>query len=161
MANFQFIVSDPTKRKAYKVEVDQDKAVGIVGKIIGEKFNGDILGLSGYELQITGGTDKDGFPMHPQVHGPGRKKILLSNRPGFHPLIKGQRKRKMVRGSTISADIIQVNCKITKAGTTSLDSLFKKESKEEQPREEAKQEEKKPEEKPKEVKTEKKEEKKS
>jgi small subunit ribosomal protein S6e len=160
MANFQFIVSDPTKRKAYKIEVDQDKSTGIVGKTIGEKFNGDVLGLSGYELQITGGTDKDGFPMHPQVHGPGRKKIILSNPPGFHPGIKGQRKRKMVRGNAISTDIIQINCKITKAGTTSLDSLFKKESKEEQPKEETKKEEKKPEEKPKEAKIEKKEEKK-
>jgi small subunit ribosomal protein S6e len=165
MTNFQFIVSDPTKRKAYKIEVDQDKAVGIVGKTIGENFNGDMLGLSGYEIQITGGTDKDGFPMHPQVHGPGRKKIVLSNRPGFHPLIKGQRRRKMVRGNTISADIIQINCKITKTGTTSMESLFKKESKEEQPKEEkkveVKKEEKKPEEKPKEVKAEKKEEKKT
>ena len=146
MPNFQFIVSNPAMRKAYKIEVDQDKTMGLIGKIIGEKFNGDILGLSGYELQITGGTDKDGFPMHPQVHGPGRKKIVLAYPPCFHPKIKGQRKRKMVRGNTISSDIIQINCKVVKAGTKPLDQLIKKEEKE------VIKEEAKPKEKPKEAK---------
>jgi len=144
MTNFQFIVSDSKTRKAYKIEVDQDKATGLIGKSIGDKFNGDILGLSGYEIQITGGTDKDGFPMHPQVHGPGRKKVVLAHPPGFHPKMKGQRKRKMVRGNTISADIVQINCKIVKAGTKPIEQIIKKEEK---PKEEAKPEEKKPEEK--------------
>ena len=149
MPNFQFIVSDPTTRKAYKVEIDQDKATGLVGKMIGQKFNGDILGLSGYELQITGGTDKDGFPMHPQVHGPGRKKVVLAHPPGFHPRLKGQRKRKMIRGNAISRDIRQINCKVVKAGIKPLNQLIKKEEKpKEEPKEEKKAEKK--EEKPKE-----------
>ncbi len=129
MANFQFIVSDPKTRKAYKIEIDQTKATGLIGKTIGGKFNGDILGLSGYEVQITGGTDKDGFPMHPQVHGPGRKKVVLAHPPGFHPKMKGQRKRKMVRGNTISADIVQINCKVVKAGTRPIEQIIKKEEK--------------------------------
>jgi small subunit ribosomal protein S6e len=152
MPNFQFIISNPTTRKAYKVELDQDKAMGLVGKIVGEKFNGDILGLSGYELQITGGTDKDGFPMHHQVHGPGRKKIILAYPPCFHPKLKGQRKRKMVRGNTISRDIVQINCKIVKAGTKPIEQLIKIEEKETAPEE--KKEEVKKEEKPKEEKKE-------
>jgi len=150
MANFQFIVSDTTKRKAYKIEVDQTKATGLIGKIIGEKFNGDLIGLSGYELQITGGTDKDGFPMHPNVHGPGRKSIVLAYPPGFHPKIKGQRKRKMIRGNTISLDIFQINCKVTKEGPKPLDQLFAKEKKEEKVEERPTE---KKEEKPKEEKT--------
>ena len=79
---------------------------------IGEKFNGDLIGLKGYEIQITGGTDKDGFPMHPQVHGMVRKKIILSHPPCFHPKRKGMRKRKMVAGNAISKNIAQINCKI-------------------------------------------------
>ena len=43
MAVFKFVVSDPETRKAYQVEVDQQKAVGLVGKKIGEKFNGCLL----------------------------------------------------------------------------------------------------------------------
>jgi small subunit ribosomal protein S6e len=142
MANFQFIVSDPTTRKAYKIEVDQTKATGLIGKVIGNTFNGDILGLSGYEIQITGGTDKDGFPMHPQVHGPGRKKIILAHPPGFHPRIKGQRRRKMVRGNTISSDIVQINCKIVKPGTKTIEELLPKKEKVEEAKPEEKVEKK-------------------
>ena len=63
MTNFQFIISDPETRKAYKVEIEQSKVLALIGKKIGDEFNGDIIGLSGYTLKITGGTDKDGFPM--------------------------------------------------------------------------------------------------
>ena len=132
MPNFQFIVSNPANKKAYKVDVDQTKATGIIGKIIGEKFNGDIVNLPGYELQVTGGTDKDGFPMHHKVHGPGRKSLVLSQPPCFHPKLKGQRKRKMIRGNTISADIVQINCKIVKAGAKPIEQLLGKEEKKEE-----------------------------
>jgi len=159
MPNFQFIVSNPTTKKAYKIDVDQTKATGIIGKLLGEKFNGDIANLPGYELQITGGTDKDGFPMHPQVHGPGRKSIVLSQPPGFHPKLKGQRRRKMIRGNTISADIAQINCKIVKPGVKPIEQLLGKEEKKEEAKPEEKpKEDKKQEEKPKEKPVEKKEE---
>lgn len=165
MPNFQFIVSDPKTRRAYKIEVDQSKVSGIIGKKIGDKFNGDLVGLTGYEVEIRGGTDKDGFPMHPQVEGPGRKKVILSHPPCFHPKLKGQRKRKMVRGNTISSEIVQINCKIVKAGTKPIEELLAKKEKveevkleekvkkpkkekpkkEEKPKEEVKPEKKKPE----------------
>lgn len=142
MANFQFIISNPSTKKAYKVDVDQSKSAGIIGKIIGEKFNGDIANLPGYELQITGGTDKDGFPMHPTIHGPGRKSAVLSHPPGFHPKLKGQRKRKMVRGNTISADIVQINCKIVKAGVKPIEELLGRGEKKEEVKVEEKHKEK-------------------
>lgn len=129
MPAFKFVISDPKTRKSYNLELDQGKASGIIGKKIGDKFDGDVLGLSGYEIEITGGTDKDGFPMHPRVHGQGRKRILLSHPPGFHPKIKGQRKRKMVRGNAISRDIVQINCKISKEGKKSVDEILTKKEK--------------------------------
>lgn len=138
MPNFKFVISEPETRKSYQLEVDQNKAIGVVGKKIGEEFNGDLIGLSGYTLQITGGTDKDGFPMHPSVRGPGRKKVLLSGVPGFHPILKGQRKRKMVRGDTLSQDIVQINVKVVKKGEKPLEELVPmkpKEKKEEKPKE--------------------------
>jgi len=174
MPGMKFVVSEPETKKAYQLEVDQTKAVGIFGKKIGEDFNGDVIGLDGYVLKITGGSDKDGFPMHPSVRGPGRKRVLLAGKPGFHPKIKGQRKRKIVRGDTLSDAIAQVNVKIVKKGERSLEQIVptkpkekKQETKEEKPKEEkkeAKVEEKKEttkveekKEQPKETKTEKKE----
>jgi len=130
MASFKFVISDPQSRKSFQVEVDQSKAVGLLGKKIGEEFNGDLIGLNGYSLQITGGTDKDGFPMHPQVQGQVKKKVLLSNPPGFHPIKKGERKRKIVRGDTLSADIMQVNVKVSKKGEKPIEEVFPQKAKE-------------------------------
>lgn len=138
MASFKFVISDPTTRKSFQLEIEQSKVAGIIGKRIGEEFNGDIIGLPGYTLQITGGTDKDGFPMHPSVKGAGRKRILLSKPPGFYPRLKGQRKRKTVRGDTISADISQINVKVIKKGERPIEELIPtkpKEKKEEQTKE--------------------------
>ena len=133
MVVFKFVIGDPKTRKSYQVEVDQSKAVGIIGKKIGDEFNGEILGLPGYKLVITGGTDKDGFPMHPDVPGPGRHRVLLSEPPGFHPRKKGERRRKTVRGNTISEDIVQINCKIVQWGEKAVEELIgKKEEKKEE-----------------------------
>lgn len=116
MANFKFVVSEPKSKKAKQIEIDQSKAIGLIGKKIGDEFDGDVIGLSGYKLQITGGSDKDGFPMHPDVNGPAKKRVLLSGPPGFYPLLKGQRKRRTVRGNAISQDTMQINVKVTKEG---------------------------------------------
>jgi len=138
---FKLVVADPKTRKSYQKEVSE----GLVGKKIGDKIQGKIAGLEGYELQITGGSDNDGFPMRREVEGSGRKKYLLSGPPGFHPKLSGQRKRKTVRGNTISEDIVQVNAKVVKYGSTPLEKLLaaKKEEKPEEGKEEKPAEEKK------------------
>lgn len=164
MPTLKFVISEPDTRKAYQLEVDQSKVVGLIGKKIGDEFDGEIIGLSGYGLKITGGTDKDGFPMHPRVKGQGRKRVILIGPPGFHPKLKGQRKRKTVHGNTIAEDIVQVNVKVLKKGAKPLEQLIPtkpkvekpevKEEKVEKPKEEkkAKPEKLEVKEKPKEVK---------
>jgi len=123
MPAFKFVISEPETRKSYQLEVDQGKAVGLIGKKINDEFDGNVIGLEGYSLKITGGTDRDGFPMHPSVAGIGRKKVLLASPPGFHPKLKGQRRRKMVCGNTISESITQVNVKIVKKGQKPIEEL--------------------------------------
>ena len=128
---FKIVISDPKTRKAYQKDVEKETS-GLLGKKIGETFSGNLIGLQGYELQITGGSDNDGFPMRADVEGTARKKILLSSPPGFHPKKKGQRKRKSVRGNTISLDISQINVKVVKYGEKSLDEIFGKVEKKEE-----------------------------
>ncbi len=135
MANFKLVISDPKDKKAYQVEVDQ-KASALVGRKIGDTFDGGIAGLHGYKLQITGGSDQQGFPMRKDVEGQGRKKILLAFGPGFHPRIEGQRKRKYIHGNTISLDIAQLNAKIAEYGKEAAAKLLGKEAKEEKKAEE-------------------------
>ncbi|MCK4532117.1 MAG: 30S ribosomal protein S6e [Candidatus Aenigmarchaeota archaeon] len=147
---FKLVVSDPKTKKTYQKEVSQ-KESGLLNRKIGDRVKGDFLGLSGYEIEITGGSDKQGFPMRPNIQGAARKRVLLTGGPGFHPKRKGERRRKSVRGNVISQEIVQVNAKIVKYGKKKLEQIFGK--KEEKPKEEKPKEEKKPEEKkPEEVK---------
>jgi small subunit ribosomal protein S6e len=125
MPNFKIVIADPKTRKAYQKEIEQNKT-GLLGKKIGDRIAGNLIDLPGYEFEITGGSDKEGFPMRADVTGTGRKRIVLAYPPGFHPKIKGQRKRKSVRGNTISQDIVQVNLKVVGYGQKSLDELFGK-----------------------------------
>jgi small subunit ribosomal protein S6e len=120
----KLILSDPTAKKAYQMEISDDKARSLMGRKMGETVTGDPLGLKGYEMLITGGSDKDGVPMRDDVHGEGRKKILLARGTGYRPTEKGVRKRKMIRGSTVTLEIVQVNTKITKIGEKTLEEII-------------------------------------
>ena len=112
MAKFKVIVSDPADGTSQSMELEETQAVPLIGRKLGEVIDGTAVKLSGYKLKITGGSDKDGFPMRPSVHGGVRKRIILSGGVGFNPLEKGQRKRKTVRGNVITDEIVQVNMKI-------------------------------------------------
>ncbi len=127
----RIVISEPTSGKSYQIELPKDKEVNIVGKKIGDELDGNLVGAAGYTLQLTGGSDGSGFPMRMEVYGPLKKTVLSSDGVGFHAKRKGERKRVYVRGNTYSADMVQVNVKVLKAGATSLEELFgKKEEKE-------------------------------
>jgi small subunit ribosomal protein S6e len=113
MARFKVIVSDPEGGKSKVVELDGAKAVPLLGRKLGEAIDGSVLGMSGRRLQITGGSDKDGFPMRPNVHGGVRVSVIVSKSVGFHPHSEGERQRKTLRGNVITDDIVQINMKVT------------------------------------------------
>ena len=129
MAVFKFVISD--KKHSGQVEKDQ-KDCPILGKCIGETFSGDFLGLEGYELEITGGSDKDGFPMRKDIEGVMRKRFITRKGVGFRTDKEGLRKRRMLRGNSVAQDISQVNCKVVKQGAKTLEELLPKKAKEEQ-----------------------------
>ncbi|MCX6820672.1 MAG: 30S ribosomal protein S6e [Candidatus Aenigmarchaeota archaeon] len=129
MAIFKIVVSDPKSKRAGQFDVDQSKASTLVGKRIGDEFDGGLVGFAGYTLRIRGGTDKDGFAMHSDMQGAGRKKALLSGKPCFYPEIKGQRKRKTVCGSTVSESIVQINTVVEKYGEKPFEELVPKKEK--------------------------------
>ncbi|RJS85948.1 30S ribosomal protein S6e [Candidatus Bathyarchaeota archaeon] len=112
MAKFKVVVADPETGKAKTVEVEGSKAVPFLGRKIGDILDGAPIGLSGYKIEITGGSDKDGFPMRPDVHGGAKMRVILTGGAGFRPKEKGERRRKTVRGNVITEDIYQINVKI-------------------------------------------------
>ena len=111
MAKFKVIVSDPSTAKSKVVELEGPRAVPLIGKRIGEAIDGTVVGMAGTKMQITGGSDKDGFPMRPDIHGGVRISVILSEGIGFHPTEEGERQRKAVRGNVITEDIVQINMK--------------------------------------------------
>lgn len=112
MAKFKVIISDPETGTSKVVELEESRAAPLVGKKIGETVEGALVDLPGNKLQILGGSDKDGVPMRPSVHGGVRRNVLLAGGVGFSPKKPGERKRKTVRGNVITEEIVQVNTKI-------------------------------------------------
>jgi small subunit ribosomal protein S6e len=74
MAKFKVILSDPDDGTSKTVELEDARAVPLIGKKIGDIIDGSVVGFPGCKVQITGGSDKDGFPMRPNVHGGVRRK---------------------------------------------------------------------------------------
>lgn len=118
MAKFKIVVSDPISGKAETIEVEGDKASPWIGKKIGDVIEGIVIGIPGKRLLITGGSDKDGFPMRVDVHGGVKTRVLLSGGTGFKPKNKGERRRKIIRGNIITEDIVQINVKVIEGDKT-------------------------------------------
>ncbi len=121
---FKLVISDPETAKAIQYELDDVKTNALIGKTVGEVVEGDILGLPGYKLKITGGSDTSGFPIRPDVHGSGKKRILVRGPPGFRPKREGIARRKMVRGRELGSDLSQVNMRVEEKGSTPLEELI-------------------------------------
>ncbi len=110
--------------KTYKVDLEEDKASSLYSKVIGDEFDGDLIGLSGYTFKITGGSDDSGFPMRRDVSGYNKKKILIGSGVGIRKIRRGNRNRKTVRGNTISNEISQINVTVIKEGPSPISEML-------------------------------------
>ena len=159
MVEFKVVVNDTKKGKSHQVQISGHHANSLIGKKIGDEVDGIFISLPGYKLQITGGTDKDGFSMRSDLPGMGRRRILLSKSKGFNPIEGGMRKKKSVRGNTVNQDVVQINMKVTKYSSRPIENLIQaKEKGEPDKKEETEEVKEKPKEEVKEEKTEEKEE---
>jgi len=113
MAKFKIIMSDPSTGKSQVVELEGSRTSPLIGRRLGEVVDGSLVGQSGSKLKITGGSDKDGFPMRPDIHGGVRARKIFSGGIGFHPQREGERRRKTVRGNVITEEIVQINMRTT------------------------------------------------
>jgi small subunit ribosomal protein S6e len=129
MAKFKIILSDPETGESQIADLEGSRAVPLVGRKLGETIDGAAVGLGGHKLKITGGSDKDGFPMRPDIHGGVKTQIIVSNGVGFHSTHKGARRRKTIRGSVITEDTVQINMKIIEKPQKTGKAETKKEEK--------------------------------
>ncbi len=112
MVEFKLVVSNPSDGTSKTVTVPDNQTQSLIGLKIGDTISGEAFGYAGKELVITGGSDKSGIPLIAGIQGGGKRRVLLSNPPGYHAKKEGERKRKLVRGNMITEDIVQINAAI-------------------------------------------------
>jgi len=122
------VINDPKNGKSYSKAVDSSL---LMNRKIRDTIPGNVLGLTGYELQIKGGSDSAGFPMRPELDTHHRKRLLVKRSIGVRTKRKGMFKRKTLCGNTVSESTAQINLSVSKYGTTPIKDLLNPEKKEE------------------------------
>ncbi|MEK6950469.1 MAG: S6e family ribosomal protein [Nanoarchaeota archaeon] len=124
MTEFKLVIGSKDGKTAQK-ELKSPEADNLLKKRIGDVVAGDQMGLAGYEFQVTGGSDKCGFPMRKGIQQP-RKKILIGKSVGFRGKDRNGNKqpglinRRTVCGEMVTKIIHQVNVKVLKEGAQPL-----------------------------------------
>jgi len=124
MAEFTVALSDPETGTTYQRDVSDQDANRFIGREIGEDVAGSAVGLDGYALTITGGSDDAGRPMRGDVRGSALKNVLLEGGTGYNPTRDGERKRVTVRGCEVSDATRQINAVISDRGDGDVADLL-------------------------------------
>ena len=108
-------------------EFDDERKLRIFyEKRMAQEVEADALGdeWKGYILRITGGNDKQGFPMKQGVLTNGRVRLLLSKGHScYRPRRTGERKRKSVRGCIVDANLAALAVIIVRKGDAEIPGL--------------------------------------
>lgn len=113
--NQKFITIDDEKklRALYDKRISQE----VLGEDLGEEF-------AGYIFRISGGNDKQGFPMKQGVLTNNRVRLLLRDGLScYRSRRAGERKRKSVRGCIVGPDLAVLNLVIVKKGDNELEGF--------------------------------------
>jgi small subunit ribosomal protein S6e len=116
MAEFQVTVADPETGDTYQRTVEGQDANRFSGREIGDEVDGGAVGLDGFTVEITGGSDETGRPMRADVPGTNLKELLLTGGVGYEPQRDGERRRVTVRGREISDETSQINVRVVDGG---------------------------------------------
>jgi len=123
-------ISYPPNGSQKCIDIDDEKKFRIFyEKRLSQEVEGDALGdqFKGYVFKITGGNDKQGFPMKQGVLTNTRVRLLMgANTKCYRPRRSGERKRKSVRGCIVGADIAALHLVIVKKGAEELPDLTDK-----------------------------------
>jgi small subunit ribosomal protein S6e len=124
MAAFAVVVSDPDSGTSHQIAVDGQDANRFLGREIGAEVDGGAVGLDGYTVEITGGSDAAGRPMRSDVAGAALSEELLAGGTGFNPTRDGERRRVTVRGREVGEAVAQLNVRIAERGEESVETLL-------------------------------------
>ncbi|XP_077988817.1 small ribosomal subunit protein eS6-like [Glandiceps talaboti] len=109
------------------IEVDDERKLRpFYDKRMSQEVSAEPLGdeWKGYLVRISGGNDKQGFPMKQGILTNGRVRLLLSKGHScYRPRRKGERRRKSVRGCIVDANLSVLNLVIIKKGEGEIPGL--------------------------------------
>jgi len=109
------------------VEIDDERKLRVfMERRMGAEVPGDSVGdeFKGYVFKITGGNDKQGFPMKQGVMHPTRVRLLLADGHScYRPRRTGERKRKSVRGCIVGQDLSVLALAVVKKGDGDVPGL--------------------------------------
>jgi small subunit ribosomal protein S6e len=120
-------IACPTSGLQKLIECDDEKILqNFYERRMAQELDVGVLGpeFTGYTMRISGGNDKQGFPMKQGVLTNTRVRLLLSKgMSGYRARCRGERKRKSVRGCIVGSDIAVLNLVITKKGDADIPGL--------------------------------------
>jgi|TARA_B110000208_G_scaffold185744_1_gene241328 small subunit ribosomal protein S6e len=120
-------IANPVTGAQLCITIEEEKNLRtLYDKRIAQEIDGGDLQdqFAGFTFRITGGNDKQGFPMMQGVLHPYRKRLLLDkDQKCYRPRKKGERKRKSVRGCIVAHDMAVVNLVIVKQGEQEVPGL--------------------------------------
>ncbi|CAG9473238.1 40S ribosomal protein S6, putative [Plasmodium vivax] len=123
-------ISNPLNNVQKSIEIDDEKKLlPFMEKRIGNVVPGDSIGeeFLGYVFRITGGNDKQGFPMMQGVLTNNRVRLLFKKgMKCYRPRKKGEKRRKSVRGCIVGQDLSALNLTLVKKGTNEIPGLTDK-----------------------------------
>jgi len=123
----KFNIANPATGAQKLLDIDDEKRYRIFfDKKIAQEVPGDSLGdeWKGYVFRITGGNDKQGFPMKQGILLPHRVRLLLADGHSCYRTRRtGERRRKSVRGCIVASDIAVLSLVIVKQGDAEIPSL--------------------------------------
>ena len=143
--SFKAVVNDTNPKaggRAFSVDITGSNYNHFLGKKIGDGVDGMFVGegdqaLTGYKLEITGGSDLTGRAMRPDLDGGGVKSVLITagvgykgkkyvNKKGktYRYKYDGLRRRRNLRGNVISQETRQINLKVMESGKRSLAAII-------------------------------------
>merc|ERR1711910_119073 len=120
-------VSYPANGTQKMIEMeDEIKLRFFYGKRMAQEVSAECLGeqFKGYIVRISGGNDKQGFPMMQGVMTNGRVRLLLNkDHKTYRARRTGERKRKSCRGCIVDSNLSVLNLVIVKKGDEEIPGL--------------------------------------
>jgi len=109
------------------IEIDDDQKLRIFyDKRMGQEVEASAIGdeWKGYVFKITGGNDKQGFPMKQGVLTNKRVRLLLNKDSScYRPRKDGERRRKSVRGCIVDSQLSVLALVVVKKGDVDVPGL--------------------------------------